>query len=365
MLIDSIRRLGEEIGDFWGSADYAIDAFAPIAASTVERYALHERFDLDEFSEWLSQTEDLAEQLDPRSRFGTPAVTLWRGSRFLIDIYFWIEPETALHDHGFVGAFTNLAGESLHCVYGLEPVEEPALGVMLSSLGLQTVERLDKGSIRPILGGRRFVHRVWHISRPTVTMCVRTVGQGPSFGQYNYFYPRVGVKEKTRKQKEQDEALQKRLQFMSFPASAGDPRLESYVENLIRNCDARQAVKFVMALHDRSEGDLPEHLSLLNRLLDLLESTFGGWTDEFAASLMYRLKEKRVKWHELRDLDQRYLAAMLLTFSNRDEVMAAVSKYRGTNQSIEWVIEHLRGLVDFGKAWQSSSTTFSFPYCAT
>ena len=97
----------------------------------------------------------------------------------LIDIYFWIDPETSLHDHGFVGAFTNLAGESLHCVYGLGSVAEPAPGVILSSLDLQTVERLDQGSVRPILGGRKFVHRVWHISRPTVTMCVRTAGQAP------------------------------------------------------------------------------------------------------------------------------------------------------------------------------------------
>jgi hypothetical protein len=44
-------------------------------------------------------------------------------------------------------------------------------------------------------------------------------------------------------------------------------------------------------------------------------------------------------------VDQRYLAAMLLTFFNRDEVIEGVSKYRGANQPIEWVIERLRGMV--------------------
>ncbi len=119
VLIDIVRQLGEEVEKAWARADYALDTFAPIAAGDLERYALHEQFDLGEFSDWLSQTGELAKQLDLRSKFGDPPITLWRSSRFVIDIYFWIEPETALHDHGFAGAFTNLAGESLHCIYSL------------------------------------------------------------------------------------------------------------------------------------------------------------------------------------------------------------------------------------------------------
>lgn len=345
MLIDTTRQLGEEVEAAWLRADYEGDALAPIATSALERFALHEQFDLDQFTDWLSETEALAEQLDPRSRFGAPAVTLWRNSRFLIDIYFWIDPETALHDHGFTGAFSNLAGESLHCVYSLNSVEEPAPGVILSRLDLQTVERLDKGSIRPILGGRKFVHRVWHISRPTVTVCVRTAGQDPRLGQYTYFYPRLGIEER-RQQEEHDQLLQKRLQFLSFLASSADPGIERYVQKLIGGADARQALKLVLALHDNTEGGILEHLSLLDRLFDLLETRYGAWIGEFAASLEYRMRENRVKWHELRDVDQRFLAAVLLTFNTRDDVIEAIRKYRGANQPIEWIIERLRGMID-------------------
>ena len=268
--------------------------------------------------------------------------TLWRNSRFVVDVYFWIEPETALHDHAFAGAFTNLAGESLHCVYGLGSAEQPAPGVMLGSLDLRTVERLGRGSIRPILGGRQFVHRVWHISRPTVTMCVRTIVHG--LRQYTYFYPRLAIEEKGWRE-EQDRLLQKRLQFLSFLASSGDPRLGSYVEALIRNCDAREALKFVLALHDKSEANLIEHLSLLDRLLDLLEARHGAWIGEFAASLEYRLKQNRVRWSELRDVDQRYLAAVLLTFSERSAIVGAVERFRDASQPVEWIVEQLEGMI--------------------
>jgi hypothetical protein len=216
---------------------------------------------------------------------------------------------------------------------------------MLSSLDLQTVERLDKGSIRPILGGRKFVHRVWHISRPTVTMCVRTAGGEPKLGQYTYFYPRVGVEER-RKQEEQDELLQRRLKFLAFLASTGGAYLEHYVENLIKNADARQAIKFVLALNNNSETSILEHLALLDRLLDLLEGKYGAWVGEFAESLEYQMRENRVNWRELRDLDQRFLAAVLLTFSNRAEVIEAVREFRGANQPIEWIIERVKGMID-------------------
>ncbi len=56
-----------------------------------------------------------------------------------------------------------------------------------------------------------------------------------------------------------------------------------------------EALKFVLALHDKSEANLIEHLSLLDRLLDLLEARHGAWIGEFAASLEYRLKQNRVR----------------------------------------------------------------------
>ena len=91
LLTDVVRQLGEEVEEAWGRTDYATNAFAPIATKAVEGYALDEQFDLDEFRDWLSTADKLPEQRDPASRLGNPAITLWRNSRFVIDIYFWID----------------------------------------------------------------------------------------------------------------------------------------------------------------------------------------------------------------------------------------------------------------------------------
>ena len=318
----------------------------------------HDRFDLAEFADWLTRTEDLPEQLDPTSRFGDPPITVWRASRFVVDLYFWTTPETALHDHGFAGAFTNLLGESLHCIYRLGAVDEPEPGVMVTDLDLQAVELLDKGSIRPILGGRQFVHRVTHISRPTVTMAVRTVCTSPIFRPYLYFYPSIGI-EVRQNAEEQGQLLQKRRKFLSFLATTGNPYLESYVKRLVDRSDAREALRYVLKLSYDADMHPLEHLSLLNRFLEQLEARFGAWTDEFGAALAYQIKESRVHWHQIQDVDERFLAAVLLSLPTRSEIIATVKKYREPTNPLEWVVERLKGMIE-AKALAVTIDDFQF-----
>jgi hypothetical protein len=345
MLSDMIRQLGSEVDERWAREGYALDAFTSIATAAIERFSPHEHFQLAEFADWLTRTPDLPEQLDPKNSFGDPPITVWRTSRFVVDLYFWTTPETALHDHGFAGAFTNLLGESLHCVYGLGSIDRPEPGVMVTNLDLQVVELLDKGSIRPILGGRQFVHRVTHISRPTVTLTVRTVDTGSTFGQYVYFYPSIGV-EVRYKLEEQDQLLQKRRRFLSFLAATGNPHLESYVKQLVDQSDARAALRYVSKLNHDADMHPLEHFSLLNRFLEQLEARYGAWIDKFGSALEHQIKESRIKWHEIHDIDQRFLAAVLLSLPNRKEIIATIKKYRESTNPLEWIIERLRGMIE-------------------
>lgn len=346
MLIEVVRRLAAEIDERWARACHSIESFAAIAAAALERHRPHDHLDLGEFGDWLSTTSGLPEPVDPGTPFADPPVTLWRSARFVVDIHFWITPETSLHDHGFVGAFANLMGESLHGVYRMGAVDEPEPGVMVTSLELRALERLDRGSVRPIHGGRQFVHRVSHISRPTVTLSVRTVGQ-VGWPQYTYFYPSIGLLER-RQQDEQDQMLQKRRQFLSFLASTADPRLESYVKQLIDRSDARVALGYVLYLNHWIEMELVEHLSLLHRLLEHLTDRFGGWIDHFGSALEHSLKEQRVHWHAIHDVDQRFLAALLSTSTSRAEIIEAIKRYREPIAPVEWLTQRLKGLIEVG-----------------
>ncbi|MCC2664053.1 MAG: hypothetical protein K0S35_1975 [Geminicoccaceae bacterium] len=344
MLIDVVRQLGAEADERWAREDYALEAFASIAADAIERFSVHDLFDLAEFADWLTETEDLPEQHHAKNTFGVPRITVWRSSRFFVDMYFWTTPETTLHDHGFAGAFTNLLGESLHCVYRLGSVDEPEPGVLVTDLDLQAVEMLDRGSIRPILNGRQFVHRVTHLSRPTVTLVVRTAGARSAL-QYTYSYPSIGI-EQRRQADEQDQLLQKRRGFLSFLAMTGNPHLEVYVKQLVDQSDAREALGYVLRLNTDAGMDPLEHFSLLNRFLEHLEVRYGPWIDKFGSALLYQIKESRVNWHRIQDVDQRFLAAMLLALPSRTEVIETIRKYRDPTSPAGWLIEHLQSMIE-------------------
>jgi hypothetical protein len=344
MLIDVVRQLGADVDERWAQEDYALDAFASIAADGIERFSFHDLFDLAEFADWLTETEDLPEQHDAKNKFGDPRITVWRSSRFFVDMYFWTTPETTFHDHGFAGAFTNLSGESLHCVYRLGSVDEPEPGVLVTDLDLQAVEMLEKGSIRPILSGRQFVHRVTHLSRPTVTLVVRTVGLRSAL-QYTYFYPSIGI-EQRRQADEQDQLLQKRRGFLSFLATTRNPHLEVYIKQLVDQSDARAALEYVLRLNTDADMHPFEHFSLLNRFLEHLEARYGPWIDKFGSALLYQIKESRVNWHGIQDVDHRFLAAVLLALPSRTEVVETIRKYRDPTSPVNWLIERLQGMIE-------------------
>jgi hypothetical protein len=189
------------------------------------------------------------------------------------------------------------------------------------------------------------VHRVTHISRPTVTLTVRTIDTVSTFGQYMYFYPSIGI-EVGRKLEEQDQLLQKRRRFLSFLAATGNSHLESYVKQLVDQSDAREALRYVLKLNDDVDLHPIEHFSLLNRFLEQLEARYGAWIDKFGSALQHQIVENRVHWHEIHDVDQRFLAAVLLALPTRRAVIETVKKYREPTAPLEWLIERLQGMIE-------------------
>ncbi|MFN2514442.1 MAG: hypothetical protein ABR568_23900, partial [Pyrinomonadaceae bacterium] len=54
----------------------------------------------------------LPHQYDVEGRFGNPPITLFAGPRFHIDVYYWLDGTTSIHQHSFTGAFQVLLGSS-------------------------------------------------------------------------------------------------------------------------------------------------------------------------------------------------------------------------------------------------------------
>lgn len=135
---------------------------------------------------------DLPAQRPLSDMFGQPPLIVHRDPEFFIQALTWVEGTTAIHQHGFEGAFAVADGLSLHVPYDFSAVETLADGHLITGdLRQGTAEILPPGSVRTIAAGFAFIHALFHLERPTLTFVVRNNVELP-YPQYSYMRPGVG-----------------------------------------------------------------------------------------------------------------------------------------------------------------------------
>ncbi len=112
----------------------------------------------------------LPEQKDPRASFGDPPITLYTAPRFHVDVYFWFEGTTAIHQHGFAGPFQVLHGSSIHSWYEWERREVVNTFTETGDMTLKVCE-LSRGGRHTADLGREAVYTL-------------TVSPGPAVGDH-------------------------------------------------------------------------------------------------------------------------------------------------------------------------------------
>src|SRR5206468_3671410 len=144
--------------------------FPDIAAQALLESDLTGRVDSWEIIRWVHTTPDLPRQQDPKGKFGDPPITLFTGARFYIDVYYWLDGTTSIHQHSFSGAFQVLLGSSVHSHYRFKKDREINPYFLIGEVLLQDVSLLTKGKIREIRPGGHFIHSLFHLERPSVTI---------------------------------------------------------------------------------------------------------------------------------------------------------------------------------------------------
>src|SRR5439155_8916147 len=91
-----------------------------------------------------------------------------------------------IHSDGFRGAFRVLHGRSLQETFQVKVSQRIAPGVMECEPGMPEMTLLEPGDVRTILPGEKLTHRVIHLEKPTVTLCVKTINE-PRLYQWEYY----------------------------------------------------------------------------------------------------------------------------------------------------------------------------------
>ena len=180
-------QLGTLIEQRWKDKDYGEWVFPEIAAQSLAEAEAIEKVDLLDILRCVHNGTELPQQ--HQDAFSDLSVTLYLGPRFRIDVYFWMDGTTAIHQHSFSGAFQVFSGSSIHNVYTFEQEQSINAYLSVGRLLLQEVQSLTTGEIRKILPGRQFIHSLFHLDRPSVTITVRTNTNPTALPQYGYLKP--------------------------------------------------------------------------------------------------------------------------------------------------------------------------------
>jgi hypothetical protein len=126
-----------------------------------------------------------------RRDFGQPSITLFSDGKVALDFYVWVQSNLAIHSHNFAGAFRLLRGRSYQHSFEFRDAREFAPHIRQGKL--ETLEHFEllPGRTIKISFGERFIHSVFHLESPSITLCLRTIGSKESLS--SYLFPRLEI----------------------------------------------------------------------------------------------------------------------------------------------------------------------------
>src|SRR4051794_25475975 len=185
------KELGDTVQERWKRENFALAPFPEIARAALEARPPATHVDLPALMRDFLLSDEQPFQTD--SDFGEPELVVYSHPRFYIQLLFWMDGTTAIHQHEFSGAFHVLHGSSIHARYEFEKARPVTPHLHVGDVRMKTIELLEAGRTVPIVSGRRTIHSLFHLDSPSVTVVVRTQhdpGTGP---QFNYLPPHVAI----------------------------------------------------------------------------------------------------------------------------------------------------------------------------
>ena len=259
MSLAPIRELGGELEQRWGAAGFDLTAFPDLCADRLETARLHARIDPAEIVRAVFR-RDLPQQFDPKAGFGQPPVTLFRADRFFIDALFWVDGTTTIHDHSFSGAFQVLAGQSIETNFSFSETRDFDGCVRFGDLRVRQSELRATGDVRAVPAGPAYIHSLFHLARPSVSLVVRTQRDPKPGRQFTYSAAGVAYDSQT-----EDQARDRIVQVVEMLRKTQHPEFEARVGDLIAASDLHTSFSVIRACA-RSADD-----STIERLLARIE----------------------------------------------------------------------------------------------
>lgn len=328
--------LGRTVLARWKQQNFNVAAFPEIAQTALTKRPPAKHVKVEELiAEFLLEDE---QPFQSQSGFGQPELIVYDDPRFYIQILFWLEGTTDIHQHQFSGAFHVLAGSSLHTQFRFENAESVSSHLRVGEVKVKTQPKLlETGSTEAIVSGPGYIHSLFHLDTPSLTVVVRTHNDPGTGPQFTYLPPHLAVDPFL-----QDSLTTRRKQLLDVLEKTQDRAYVPLVLKMLKQLDFERGF-FVLQ-------NCVGHLRALGAW-DKVWAAFSKKHGRLAAYVAPTIDE--IIWRdaivELRgqvgDPEHRFFLALLLNVSNRADLLALVAKRFG-DDPVEIVLRWVEELVE-------------------
>lgn len=351
------EEIGSSIENRWKEQNYNEALFPAIAAQALNEAHADKHVTPWEIIRWVFTATDLPNQQDVPGNFGNPPITLFAGPRFHIDVYFWLDGTTSIHQHAFCGAFQVLMGSSIHSHYRFHPQQTINQHFAVGEIELETVELLEQGQVKEILPGREYIHSLFHLDRPSATICVRTYHTASGSPQYNFIKPCFANDPFFK------EALSiKQLQSAALLLKMEHPEAIAMIDELLAHSDFQTAFSLIDLAKSNLSGKALENVIGLKtgeeqfqHLIETARRRHGGLVDLIPDVFDEARRQNNLihRRGQITGAEHRFFLALLLNVPNRQRVLEMIAQRFPQADPLDKIVEWVEALAHT-KVWGSS-----------
>ncbi len=310
------KKLGDTVLERWKRENFSLAKFPDIASAALDERPPAEHVDVEALMREFLLSDDQPFQSD--SDFGEPEVVAYAHPRFYVQILFWMDGTTAIHQHEFSGAFHVMHGSSIHAHYAFENARPVTPYLRVGDLRMKTIELLESGRTVPIVSGPLAIHSLFHLDSPSVTVVVRTQhdpGTGP---QFNYLPPHVAVDPHFS-----DKLTMRRKQLLDVLDQMEDGGYADVVVKMVGELDFERGFS---VLHNCMES--LQQLGQWEPVLEAFEQRHGPLAAGVGATLKEDARRGVIKGLRgtISEPEHRFFLALLMNAPTRDDLFALVAQ---------------------------------------
>jgi hypothetical protein len=310
--MEFFRSLGSELDARWSESIDPASEFPSLAGEALRTMDPSSNVDVGELTAWLLDAPALPRQT--RVAIEHP-FTLFRTERFSINAYYWVDGTTDVHAHAFSGAFQVLCGASIHTRFDYVERARVTAKQSIGDLRVRSVEELRRGDVREISAGTAFIHSLFHLDRPSVTIVVATPDDPRHSPALSFVRPGLGLEVTGG-----DERRERRLKALAMVGAAWPSEYAAAARRFVSGPDADDACFGLLSVFQTLDGEA------FDDVLHAAQRAHPALGDLWALAFEEHRRQANITQRRalVHDPEHRYFLAVLLNGMDRGSILELV-----------------------------------------